>query len=249
MELLNAIENNDEDVVIRLLNRGVDVNYQEDSQGESPLMMASRQGKKNIFDILLNAGADINLLDQDGYDALMYAVSGSRYGHRGKSPAMRRRTLQYILIVKKLLDKGINPNIRNDDNFTAYDMAMYFENIEIAELIKKYMTIYRMQALKRGNLTRRKLRTSMARRRSALNQVADEYGLNEEIIHMLNSRMIRPTRSDMIDETPRDILLQEQRENQSIADYLDDLDQYGSGKRSGLSNRRKRKKKRLYKRY
>jgi hypothetical protein len=110
-----------------------------------------------------------------------------------------------------------------------------------------------MQALKRGNLTRRKLRTklrtSMARRRSALNQVADEYGLEEEIIHMLNSHITGPTRLDVIDETPRDILLQEQRENQSIADYLDDLDQYGSGfsKHSGFSNRRNRTRKRLYK--
>ena len=62
---------------------------------------------------------------------------------------------------------------------------------------------------------------------------------------MLNSHITGPTRLDVIDETPRDILLQEQRENQSIADYLDTMNQYGSGKRS----RRKRTMRSLYKRY
>jgi len=108
-------------------------------------------------------------------------------------------------------------------------------------MIQKYI-LKKLQALQRVKLTRRKLKTSMARRRSALNQVADEYGLNEEMIHMLNSRMTRPTRLDMIDETPRDILLQEQRENQSIADYLDDLDQYGSGFKSRKLTRKRRNK-------
>ena len=46
----------------------------------------------------------------------------------------------------------------------------------------------------------------MARRRSALSQVADEYSLEEDIIDMLNSRITRPSHLDMIDETPRNLL-------------------------------------------
>ena len=65
-----------------------------------------------------------------------------------------------------------------------------------------YMRIYRIQALQRGKLTRRKLRTSMAHRRSALSRLGDTHGLGEDVIQMLNSRMSRPSHIDMIDETP-----------------------------------------------
>ena len=64
------------------------------------------------------------------------------------------------------------------------------------------MRIYRIQALRSGNLTRRKLRTSMARRRSALSRLGDTYGLGEDVIKMLNSRMSKPSYIDMIEETP-----------------------------------------------
>lgn len=71
------------------------------------------------------------------------------------------------------------------------------------------MRIYRIQALGRGNLTRRKLKTSMARRRSALSRLSDTYGLDEDVIQMLSHMsipgrfdMTRPSHIDMIEETP-----------------------------------------------
>ena len=65
MELIEAIDDDDIDLVIELLNKGVDVNYQEDTEGQSPLMTASMEGYDDIVDILLNAGADVNLLDNN----------------------------------------------------------------------------------------------------------------------------------------------------------------------------------------
>ena len=71
------------------------------------------------------------------------------------------------------------------------------------------MRIYRIQALQRGKRTRRKLRTSMARRRSALSRLGDTHGLGEDVIQMLSHMsipgrfdMTRPSHVDMIDETP-----------------------------------------------
>ena len=253
---------------------GADPNYQ-DINGLTPLMRAVVYGHLDVVQLLLQHDADPNIKDYGGRTALSYIFGyhdrfrwSNKYniilklllnigidvnirGYNGNTPLMSAVRQGNIIGIKLLLRYGANPFIEDDWGDTAYDYAIEVEDHASIELLKKYMTIYRMQALQRGNLTRRKLRTSMARRRSALNQVADEYGLNEEMIHMLNSRMTRPTHLDMIDETPRDILLQEQRENQSIADYLDDLDQYGSGfsKRSGLSNRKKRTRKRLYRQY
>ena len=202
MELIEAIDDDDIDLVIELLNKGVDVNYQEDTEGQSPLMTASMEGYNDIVDILLNAGADVNLLDNNGDNALMYAISNARNYYPIGSDLLRQRIILFKLIAKKLLDNGINPFHRNDEGEIAYDVAIRYRVIEIAELIKHYMKIYRIQALRRGNLTRRKLRTSMARRRSALSRLGDTHGLGEDVIQILNSRMSRPSHVDMIDETP-----------------------------------------------
>ena len=210
MELIEAIDDNDNDLVIELLNKGVDVNYQEDTVGQSPLMTASMEGYYSIVDILLNAGADVNLIDSNGDNALIYAISNARkYYPIDSDLLLRQRMGLFELIAKKLLDNGINPFHRNNEGDTAYDVAITYRVIEIAELIKHYMKIYRIQALRRGNLTRRKLRTSMARRRSALSRLGNTYGLGEDVIQMLSHMsipgrfdMTRPSHIDMIEETP-----------------------------------------------
>ena len=196
MELIEAIEDNRRDLVIKLLNSGVDVNFQEGSVGESPLMTASRESNNQMLNILLNEGADVNLLDKEGNNALIYAIP-LQYG---------RYERKHKLIVEKLLEHGINPNIKNNDGKSAYDIAMDFGHNSAAELIKHYMDIYdnisRIQALRRGKLTRRKLRTSMARRSSALSRFGDRHGLGEDVIQMLNSIISRPSHIDMVDEIP-----------------------------------------------
>lgn len=196
MELIEAIDNYDTDLVIRLLNRGADVNYQEDTMGLSPLMFASMEGDKKLVDILLNAGADVNLIDKIGDNALIYAIP-LQYG---------RYYNKHQLIVRTLLEHGINPLHKNDNGKTAYDIVMNFGHRSAYDILEHYMDKYRkyirIQALQRGKLTRRKLNTSMARRRSALSRLGDTHGLGEDVIQMLNSIMSRPSHVDMIDETP-----------------------------------------------
>ena len=86
----------------------------------------------------------------------------------------------------------------------------------------RYMTTIRMQSFQRGKMTRRKLRTSMARKRSSTSQLGDRYALGEDIIHRLNSHMTRPNLTDMIDEIPRNMT--------------------GSGKRGKRTKKRKPKR-------
>ena len=68
----------------------------------TPLTYACSQGKCDIFDILVDAGADINLPDGLGDTPLMDACNYNK-----------------IDIVDKLLALGVNVNHRNDDGLTA----------------------------------------------------------------------------------------------------------------------------------
>ena len=214
--LINYAENGDIKRVIEMLESGADINYRGGDYGQTALMASSRDGHYEIVKLLLESDAIPNIRDNLGNTALMYA---SFSGLDRDLP-----------IVKLLLESGANPNISDNDGDTAYDLALYTGNTRIIDILKYYMNIhhiYRIQALQRGNLIRRKLHTSMARRNSALSQLSDNYGLDEDIIHMLNSRMTRPTPRDMIDEIPHNML---SHENTLMANYLDDLEQYGSGK-------------------
>ena len=63
--------------------------------GITPLMIASSFGNADVLDCLLEAEADVNITDQDGYSPLTYAVTGNTSLH----------------IVQFLLEAGANPNI------------------------------------------------------------------------------------------------------------------------------------------
>lgn len=215
MELIDAFRNGHILIAESMVKygRNIDVNY-IDELGYTPLIYAvnpeltvsnviefnkdyiDEYGNKindivyklynKIAENLLNRGANPNIgRDEYGDTVLHNAVT---YGETD--------------IVELLLEKGANPFIKDSDGETAYDIAMYSGFSDIIKLLKHYMRIYRIQALQRGKLTRRKLRTSMARRRSALSRLDDTHGLGEDIIQMLNSRMSRPSHIDMIDETP-----------------------------------------------
>ena len=169
-------------------------------------MVSSRENYFEIVEYLLENGANPNIKNDGGDTALMYAVAPKNLDNRSNF-----RDIRSWDIARLLLENGANTLIKNNDGQTAYNIvvdgpyARVIDEVKDGELLqelKKYMRIYRIQALRRGNLTRRKLRTSMARRRSALSRLGDTHGLGEDIIQMINSRMTRPTHVDMIDETP-----------------------------------------------
>ncbi len=72
-ELLQAIENDDARKVRELLTSEVDLNF-EDDDGDFPLYVASWRGNKEIVELLLTNGADVNYeADAYFYTALMIA--------------------------------------------------------------------------------------------------------------------------------------------------------------------------------
>ena len=194
-EIFNSVGNNDfENLKILIEFDLSDINYIND-YGETPLMLASGLNRYHMIEYLLDNGADINMQNDDNNTALIIAIASGN-----------------IDAVEILLQYNPDINISGQHQYTALMMAESYVNningIDILYMIKKYI-LKKLQALQRGKLTRRKLKTSMARRRSALSRLGDTHNLNEEIIQMMRNmsipsrfNMTKPSHIDMIDETP-----------------------------------------------
>ena len=75
--------------------------------GITPLHCACIRGSKNAVDLLLDLGANINALDNEGNNCLHYAVNSNNPN-----------------LLKKLLIRGANKNIKNNKNETPLDLAI-----------------------------------------------------------------------------------------------------------------------------
>ena len=92
----------------------------KDISNGSKVWFASRNVR--TCKIALESGLfDVNMKDNDGNTALMYAVGREDYN-----------------TVKLLLDNGADVNMKNNDGDTALDYAKEYERTEIIELLNKY---------------------------------------------------------------------------------------------------------------
>lgn len=115
--LLKASHNCDAtDVVSFLLENGADVD-DSDLIDQTPLIVASQHGCKNIVELLLNAGSNIKHKNQQGETALLTAT---QEGH--------------IDVVKILLDAGADVNEPNAEGETPILLAIKLRHKK--ELVK-----------------------------------------------------------------------------------------------------------------
>ncbi|MEO8670577.1 MAG: ankyrin repeat domain-containing protein [Tahibacter sp.] len=150
-----AVYNVDEDRVRQLLTEGSDPN-ERDEAGFVPLHWAALRGAAGdmqpIVRLLVDAGADMNVLASTGTDSVLsWAVeSGSvamvvlliRCGvdvnlpASGVTPLMRAGATGNVIIVNLLLQHGADPNTRCG-SFNAADYASHYGYAELAsELLR-----------------------------------------------------------------------------------------------------------------
>ena len=86
--------------------------------GITPLHYACISGSKNAVDILLDLGANINAVDNDGNNCLHYAVNSKNES-----------------LLKKLLVRGADKNIRNKKGQLPYDLALENRYENIADIL------------------------------------------------------------------------------------------------------------------
>ncbi|MBL6664388.1 MAG: ankyrin repeat domain-containing protein [Rickettsiales bacterium] len=128
-----------------------------DNSGRGALVFAIEQGHEDIAFLLLEAGANPNIVDREGYTPLMFAIDKNSRNDlivklieksnidtinavAQSMDLLRKRSTALLLaihhssvdIVKKMLERGADPNIRNDwGNNALIEAAIHgqFENL------------------------------------------------------------------------------------------------------------------------
>uniref|UniRef100_A0AAR2LKJ2 Euchromatic histone-lysine N-methyltransferase 1b n=1 Tax=Pygocentrus nattereri TaxID=42514 RepID=A0AAR2LKJ2_PYGNA len=116
--LMEACENNHLDTVCYLLRAGAIVSH-KDGEGSSCLHLAAKNGHLSIVEHLLSTGlVDINCQDDGGWTAMIWATE---YKH--------------IEIVKQLLSKGADPNIRDKEENICLHWAAFSGSVDITQIL------------------------------------------------------------------------------------------------------------------
>ena len=92
----------------------------------TPLMIASSCGHIEVLECLLQAEADVNSKDEDGYTPLAYAITGSKS----------------LTIVQRLLQSGANPNILVGGISIIEKVKKENGTEEIVNLLLKYSALH-----------------------------------------------------------------------------------------------------------
>lgn len=104
MDIHTAVVSGNIEAVRQHIAAGSDLNVKDPFGGSSPLISAAVFGKTDIAKVLIDAGANLNIQNNDGSTALHCAAFFCR-------PE----------IVKLLLDKKADKSIKNKYNATAYE--------------------------------------------------------------------------------------------------------------------------------
>lgn len=88
--------------------------------GNTALIIAAHNNDRDVAQLLLDAGADINAKNSPGYTALMAAVSAIRESPSTERPHWRAGSPD---AVRLLLDRGANVNARTNSDVTALMVA------------------------------------------------------------------------------------------------------------------------------
>ena len=114
IDIQTAILTDNVKVIEQHILAGSNLNEKEQYGGSTPLITASVFGKTEIAELLINAGADLNIQNNDGSTALISAAFFCR-------PE----------IVNMLLKKNADKTIKNNYGQTAYDaVSGSFDGVE-----------------------------------------------------------------------------------------------------------------------
>jgi len=253
MSLIDAAQNNNIRLVRRLLDSGVYPNIQDNS-GDTAILLASHEGYTDIVELLLNNGANPNSRDTDGNTALMFASlngyieivelllnSGANIHNQdnfGGTALIGASINGHIEIMELLLNSGADINSKDQYDMTALLWATTNRKTDAVKLLKRHINATRMQSRFRGRRTRRKAGTQRAKQRSSLMKTAydddsiigQNMRFNENIYGDISKYLSQMPYNPEVTRRMR-AEEREEEENERMAQYLDDIGQFGGYRR------------------
>jgi ankyrin repeat protein len=125
----------------------------QDYRGWTPLIHAASAKERGIVKLLLEKGADPNIMNRTGYAALMYALDdtdlskiliakGADVNIRGAeddvTPLVKASVEGHYRTVELLLNHKADVNARDRDGKTALHWALKFSHNRVAQLLKDH---------------------------------------------------------------------------------------------------------------
>lgn len=125
--LLTATQSKQYKIMELLLKKGADPNI-INSIKQAPLHIAS-QTDIIYVKLLLEYGANVNVLDNDNWTPLRQSIICKKYD-----------------IAKLLIQNGANDDVIDENNRTSYDYAIFFENTKLINLLNRYRIIKHLKS-------------------------------------------------------------------------------------------------------
>ena len=113
-ELFSAVKKDDYQTVKQLLKNKKLLNHKT-TNGTTPLMIACKHSSVKSIQVLLTAGADVNMQDNDGFTALMMA-------------SINCNEMSSMECVRELLQAGADVNLQTENGWTALMMVSKYCN-------------------------------------------------------------------------------------------------------------------------
>ena len=138
---------------VQRLAKKVDIECRS-SDSQTGLMMAAEHGNSEVVSFLISQGAKPEQMDDNGNPASTYAANGGYVGIvdylieemlKSDSAVAGEKALislcrakkDYPDRIKTVLAKGVDPNVRDQDGWTALMCAAFRGNLEVCKLLLK----------------------------------------------------------------------------------------------------------------